>query len=97
LGPQDGHVLAKISPVDRYGYIEVCRDMSRLSRCTPGMPGDNRARMRLLVHGACRENSAAWFEREGDVVVADRDEVTRAPAVYGAGSSGGGVIRRLRR
>jgi len=29
------------------------------------------------------ENSGAWFEREGEVLVADRGEMTRAVVLYG--------------
>lgn len=71
--------------VDRYGHIVVCRDMSRLSRC-------NRACLEATgvdcdcsclgaYHGA---DSIGWFERAGDVMVADLGETKRTAVVYGA-------------
>jgi hypothetical protein len=71
--------------VDRYGYIVVCRDMSRLSRCTRACQEAEGLECDCSCMGAYHgENSAAWFEREGDVVVADRGEITRTATVYGA-------------
>lgn len=82
--PRNCMVRLVTAAVDRYGYIVVWRDMSRLSRCTKacqeaeGLECD--CSCLGVFHG---ENSGGWFERAGDVVVADRGETTRTAVVYG--------------
>lgn len=71
--------------IDRYGHIVVCRDMSRLSRCTRaclearGIDCD--CSCLGAYHGA---DSVGWFERVGDVMVADLGETKRTTVIYGA-------------
>jgi hypothetical protein len=70
--------------VDRYGYIVVCRDMSRLSRCTRACLEATGIDCDCSCLGAHHgEDSHGWFERVGDVMVADRGETTRTVIVYG--------------
>jgi hypothetical protein len=82
--PRNCLVRLVTAAVDRYGYIVVSRDMSRLSRCTrscleaTGMDCD--CSCLGAYHG---QNSGGWFERVGDVVVADLGETTRTAVVYG--------------
>lgn len=71
--------------IDRFGYVAVFRDMSKLSRCTKtcleamGMECDCSC---LGTHHG-EANSENWFERIGDAVVADFGEITRTKVVYG--------------
>lgn len=75
-----------IGAVDRYGYVKVWRDMSRLSRCTrscleaTGIECD--CSCLGEYHGS--EDSGGWIERVGDVMVADLGEITRTANVYRA-------------
>jgi hypothetical protein len=73
--------------IDRFGYVVVWRDMSRLSRCTRACLEATGADCDCACLGAYHgEASGGWFERVGDVVVADRGEFTRTGIVYGARS-----------
>jgi hypothetical protein len=83
--PRNCLVRLVIAAIDRYGHIVVCRDMSRLSRC-------NRACLEATgVDCDCScmgehhgEDSFGWFERVGEVMVADLGEFKRTTIVYGA-------------
>jgi len=71
--------------VDRYGYIVVCRDMSKLSRCTRACLEATGIDCNCSCLGARHgQDSGGWFERVGDVMVADCGEVARAVLLYGA-------------
>jgi hypothetical protein len=82
--PRSCLVRLVTAAVDRYGQIAVWRDMSKLSRCTTaclqatGLECDCSC---LGVHHG--ENSHGWFERVGDLVVADRGASIRTVVVYG--------------
>ncbi|WP_202819032.1 endonuclease domain-containing protein [Actinosynnema sp. ALI-1.44] len=71
--------------IDRYGYIVVCRDMSRLSKrtrtCLEAAGSDCDCSCLGAYHGA---DSFGWFERVGDVMVADLGEVKRTAILYSA-------------
>lgn len=77
--------------VDRFGYVAVWRDMSRLSRCTKacleatGMDCD--CSCMGAHHG---QDSVNWFEQVGDVVVAELGEITRSIVLYQALEAPGG-------
>ncbi|WP_199487812.1 endonuclease domain-containing protein [Actinomadura spongiicola] len=73
-----------MAAVDRYGYIVVWRDMSRLSRCTRACLEATGVECDCSCLGAYHgEDSVGWFERVGDMMVADRGEFTRTAMVYG--------------
>lgn len=86
--------------VDRYGYIVVWRDMSRLSRCTracleaTGLDCDCSC---LGVHHGVDDDSG-WFEIVEDIMVADHGEIKRTAVVYGPrgededGDGGGAAV-----
>ncbi|MDQ1245819.1 MAG: hypothetical protein QG597_186 [Actinomycetota bacterium] len=74
-----------IGAIDRFNYVVVYRDMTRLSRCTTlcltatGVECD--CSCQGLHHG--QGDASSWFERIGDVVVADLGGYTRTTVVYG--------------
>lgn len=71
--------------VDRYGHIVVCRDMSRLSRCNRACLEATGADCDCSCLGAHHGvDSTGWFERAGDVMVADLGAIKRSTVVYGA-------------
>jgi hypothetical protein len=83
--------------VDRYGYVAVYRDMSKLSRCNrlcleaQGMECD--CSCMGAHHGTA--DSGGWFEVVGDAVVADLGEITRTVVVYGPkGAEGDAQVYR---
>ncbi|MFE7117219.1 endonuclease domain-containing protein [Streptomyces sp. NPDC057654] len=80
--------------IDRYGFIVLWRDMSKLSRCTRACLEAMGAECHCSCLGAHHgQASGGWFERVGDAVVADRGEYTRTAVVYGArGSSADAVM-----
>jgi hypothetical protein len=83
--------------IDRYGYVVLWRDMSRLSRCTKACLEAVGTECDCSCLGLHHGESAAdgWFEAVGDVVVADLGEKTRAAVVYGpAGTVGGAAVYR---
>jgi len=84
--PRNCLVRLVTAATDRYGCIVVCRDMSRLSRCTRACQEAAGVECDCSCRGAYHgENYAgAWFQREGDVVVADLGEITRTAIVYSA-------------
>lgn len=82
--PRNCLVKLVIAAIDRYGYVVVIRDMSTLSRCTraclQAVGVDCDCSCMGAHHGA---DSDSWFERIGDVVVADLGEIKRTVIVYG--------------
>ena len=85
-----------IAAVDRYGSVVVCRDMAQLSRCTRACLEATGADCNCSCYGAYHgQDSAAWYERVGDAVVADLGDHKRSVIVYGArGSTDEGVVYR---
>lgn len=79
--------------VDRYGYIAVWRDMSKLSRCTTacleatGIDCDCSC---LGEHHG--QSSPRWFERVGNTEVADLGEITRTVVIYGPRVDGADTV-----
>jgi hypothetical protein len=74
--------------VDRYGFIVLWRDISKLSRCTRACLEATGSECDGSCLGAHHgQDSGAWFERVGDAVVADFGECTRTAVVYGARGS----------
>jgi hypothetical protein len=74
-----------IAAVDRYGFIAVWRDMSKLSRCTRACleaTGIDCDCWCLGVHHG--QDSDGWYERVGDVVVSELGEITRVQINFGA-------------
>ncbi len=80
--------------VDRYGFIVLWRDMSRLSRCTRACLEAVGAECDCSCLGEHHgQDAEGWFERVGDVVVADLGQRVRTAVVYGArGSDAGAVV-----
>ncbi|MFJ3850843.1 endonuclease domain-containing protein [Streptomyces albidoflavus] len=82
-----------IGAVDRYGFVVLCRDMARLSRCTracleaKGMECE--CACLGLSHG---QDSGRWFDVVGDVVVADLGEFRRTAVGYGPRGSDSGAV-----
>jgi hypothetical protein len=82
--PRNCLVRLVTAAVDRYGFIVLWRDMSKLSRCTraclEALGADCDCSCLGAHHG---QDSQGWFERVGDAVVADRGECMRTAVVYG--------------
>lgn len=72
-----------IAATDRYGQVVVCRDMTKLSRCTQSCLDasgfDCDCSCLGLHHG---ENGQEWFNQLGDVAVADLGETKRSFVTY---------------
>jgi hypothetical protein len=82
-----------IASVDRYGYVALWRDMSRLSRCTRRCLEAEGFECDCSCLGENHGSGAhGWFERVGDVVVADRGDFTRAGMIYGPPSNESDVV-----
>jgi hypothetical protein len=94
--PRSCLVRLVTAAVDRYGFVVLWRDMSKLSRCTRACLEAVGAECDCSCMGAHHgQDSGAWFERVGDAVVADFGECTRTAVVYGApGSSLDAVVYR---
>lgn len=95
--PRNCLIKLVTAAIDRYGYVAVYRDMSKLSRCTRmcleamGMECD----CSCLGSHHGESNSGNWFESVGDAVVADLGEGFRTMVVYGPkGADGGAQIYR---
>lgn len=70
--------------VDRYGYIAVWRDMSKLSHCNKRCLEATGVECDCACMGAFHgEGSDGWFERVDDAVVADRGGIKRTVVLYG--------------
>ena len=70
--------------VDRYGFIAVVPDMSKLSRCNRACleaTGFDCDCSRMGAHHGT--DSVGWFERAGEAMVIDLGEIKRATIVYG--------------
>ncbi|MGX8906330.1 endonuclease domain-containing protein [Streptomyces netropsis] len=86
--PRSSLVRLVTASVDRYGFIVLYRDMSKLSQCTRACLEAMGAECHCSCLGAHHgQDSAGWFERIGDAVVADQGECTRTAVVYGARGS----------
>lgn len=92
--PRSSLVRLVTAAIDRYGFIVLWRDMSRLSQCTRACLEATGVECQCSCLGAHHgQDAAGWFERVGDVVVADRGEFTRTAVVYGArGSDADAVV-----
>ncbi|MFS1303986.1 endonuclease domain-containing protein [Streptosporangium longisporum] len=83
--PRNCLVKLVTAAIDRYGYIVVWRDMSKLSRCSKKCLEAEGVECDCSCMGAHHGGSSdVWFERVGDVVVANLGEITRTAVVYGA-------------
>ncbi|MER7652525.1 MULTISPECIES: endonuclease domain-containing protein [Streptomyces] len=86
--PRSCLVRLVTAAIDRYGFIVLWRDMSKLSRCTRACLEASGAECDCACLGAHHgQDAGGWFERVGDVVVADLGECTRTAVVYGARGS----------
>jgi hypothetical protein len=82
--PRNCLVKLVTAAIDRYGHIEVYRDMSRLSRCTSACLQARGLECDCSCMGEHHgEEGYCWFERVGDVMVSDRGAFTRTTIVYG--------------
>lgn len=82
-----------VAAVDRYGYVVVCRDMSRLSRCTRLCLEATGVECNCSCLGAYHgQDSFGWFERFGDVMVADLGEFKRTAVLYGPAGTGADAV-----
>ncbi|MDX2683681.1 endonuclease domain-containing protein [Streptomyces sp. NY05-11A] len=75
--------------IDRYGFIVVWRDMTKLSRCNRACLDAGEAECSCSCKGANHGlgNRASWFQPVGDALVAELGEITRAAVIYGAKTS----------
>ena len=81
--PRNCLVRLVTAAVDRYGYVVVWRDMSRLSRCTRACLEAAGVDCDCSCLGAHHgQDSVGWFERVGDVMVTDLGETKRTAVVY---------------
>lgn len=86
--PRSCLVRLVTAAVDRYGFIVLWRDMSKLSRCTRACLEAMGAECDCSCLGAHHgQDSEGWFERVGDAVVADLGECARTAVVYCARGS----------
>jgi len=80
--PRSCLVRLVTAAVDRYGFVVLWRDMSKLARCTRACLEATGAECDCSCLGAHHgQDSGSWFERVGDAVVADRGECTRTAVV----------------
>lgn len=71
--PRSSLVRLVTAAIDRYGFIVLWRDMSKLSRCTRACLEATGAECDCSCMGAHHgQDAAGWFERFGDAVVADQ-------------------------
>lgn len=76
--------------IDRYGYVALWRDMSKLSHCNKacleatGLDCD--CSCMGVFHG---EGAHNWYERIDDAMVADRGETKRTVVLYGGKTADG--------
>lgn len=82
--------------IDRFGYVALVRDMSKLSRCDRRCLEADGSECQCtclgLHHG---ENAHAWIDAKGTSVVADLGENKRSLIVYGNKAGIPGDYRRL--
>lgn len=92
--PRSSLVRLVTAAIDRYGFIVLWRDMSKLSRCTRACLEATGAECDCSCLGAHHgQDAAGWFERLGDAVVADHGECMRTAVVYSArGSDADAVV-----
>jgi hypothetical protein len=86
-----------MAAIDRYGYVVLCREMSKLSRCNKKCQEAQELECTCSCRGAHHgeNNPNGWFERIGDVLVAERGEKSIAVMAYGPkGSSADAVLYR---
>lgn len=82
--PRNCLVQLVTAAIDRFGFVVLWRDMSKLSRCTRACLEAQGAECDCSCMGAHHgQNSEQWFERVGDAMVADHGERTRTGVVYG--------------
>ncbi|MGW4910805.1 endonuclease domain-containing protein [Streptomyces sp. NPDC004270] len=82
--PRSCLVRLVTAAIDRYGYIVLWRDMSKLSQCTRACLEATGVECQCACLGAHHgQDAAGWFERVGDAVVAEQGEYTRTGVVYG--------------
>ncbi|MEU6573565.1 hypothetical protein [Streptomyces sp. NPDC046805] len=82
--PRSCLVRLVTAAIDRYGYIVLWRDMSKLSQCTRACLEATGVECQCSCLGAHHgQDAAGWFERVGDAVVAEQGEYTRTGVVYG--------------
>jgi|SRR3569833_536614 len=88
--PRNCMIKLVTAGVDRFGHVVVWRDMSRLSQCNracleaTGLECDCSC---LGVHHG--QDAIGWFERVGDVMVADLGETKRVAVIYSARHASG--------
>lgn len=91
--PRNCLIRLVVGAVDRFGFMVVFRDMSKLTTCTKKCLNAEGPDCDCSCLGAHHgENSFGWFERVGDVMVADRGEFTRSAVVYGATSTAASAV-----
>lgn len=82
--PRSSLVRLVTAAVDRFGFIVLWRDMSKLSRCTRACLEATGVECQCSCLGQHHgQDAAGWFERVGDAVVAEQGEFTRTAVVYG--------------
>ena len=79
--------------VDRFGWAALCREISKLSACTRACQEATGAECSCICLGEHHgENSGGWYEKAGDLLVADRGEMKLSVMVYGGPSSPGQAV-----
>lgn len=79
--------------IDRFGWAALCRDISRLSACTRACQEATSAECSCVFLGEHHgENSGGWYEKAGDLLVADRGETKLSVMVYGGPTSPGQAV-----
>ncbi|GGX41909.1 hypothetical protein GCM10010341_74880 [Streptomyces noursei] len=79
--------------IDRYGFVVLCRDMSRLSRCTRACLEATGAECQCSCLGVHHgQDSDGWFERVGDAMVADLGDYKRTAVGYGPRGSDAAAV-----
>ncbi|GAA3645757.1 hypothetical protein GCM10022224_005550 [Nonomuraea antimicrobica] len=73
-----------IAAIDRFGYIVLVRDMSRLARRNRKCQEAEGLECQCACRGAHQgQNTSDWFERCGDVLIAELGEITRPSSCTG--------------
>lgn len=84
LLPRSSLTRLVTAAIDRYGFVVLWRDVSSLSRCDRRCLEATGAECQCSCLGEHHgQDSASWFERVGDTMVADHGEFRRAAVIYG--------------
>jgi Recombination endonuclease VII len=82
--PRGGATRLLRASIDRFGVVDIYRDMAALTRCHKSCQDATGAECQCSCFGEHHgENSNLWYQRRGDVLVADLGDFKRTRTRYG--------------